>query len=54
MLLEFGIQGKNKWFIQDIDHKNIKKYSKENVDKLLNSINVNGYTVMLKQQWTFL
>ena len=52
LLLEFGVQGNTKWFVEEINGKNVQKYTKEHVNNLLDSITVDddGYCVVLRKR----
>jgi len=51
LLLEFGVQGNSKWFVHAIAGNNLQTMSRENVNNLLDSIDVDeGYSVILKRK----
>eukprot|EP00484_Ammonia_sp_Unknown_P011142 CAMPEP_0197072568 /NCGR_PEP_ID=MMETSP1384-20130603/210162_1 /TAXON_ID=29189 /ORGANISM="Ammonia sp." /LENGTH=470 /DNA_ID=CAMNT_0042511389 /DNA_START=32 /DNA_END=1448 /DNA_ORIENTATION=+ len=51
LILECGVQGNGSWYIQAIHEENIKKFSKEAVDEILQKLLPDyGYEIMLKQE----
>jgi len=56
LILEFGVQPKRQWYVQQMQGRNIKKYSRQNAEELVAKLNRmgeeelrQGYTVLLKQ-----